>query len=86
MQGLKLCVWVIFIFRQSHQVVGGHPVKLCQGCNGKGADVLIVLVLIFAQCGLGKAGLFGQLLQSEVLVYYPQVFQAFCDSQFDIHP
>ncbi len=27
MQRLKFCVWVIFIFRQPHQIVGGHAVK-----------------------------------------------------------
>ena len=26
MQRLKFCVWVIFIFRQPHQIVGGHAV------------------------------------------------------------
>ena len=27
MQSLKLCVWVIFLFRQSQQIIGGHPIK-----------------------------------------------------------
>ena len=74
MQGLKLCVWVIFIFRQPHQVIGGHPIKFRQRSDSKGTDVLIIVTLIFAESRFGKPGLFSQLLQYQVLIHYPQVF------------
>ena len=40
MQRLKFYVWVIFIFRQPHQIVGGHAVKVRQRCNRKRADAV----------------------------------------------
>ena len=49
MQRLKFCVWVIFIFRQPHQIVGGHTVKVRKRCNRKRADVLVVIGFVFSQ-------------------------------------
>ena len=79
MQRLKFCVWVIFIFRQSHQIVGGHAVKVRQRCNRKRADVLVVIGFIFSQCGFRQAGLFCQLFQRQVLVHHSQVFEPLRD-------
>ena len=74
MQGLKLCVWVIFIFRQPHQIIGGHPIKFRQRSDGKWADVFVIIALIFTESRFRKPGLLGQLLQRQVLIYHPQVF------------
>ena len=85
MQRLKLCVWVIFIFGQPHQIVGGHAVKLCQRCNRKWADVFVVIALIFPQCRLRQTGLFCQLFQRQVLIHHPQVFEPFLNGEFWLH-
>ena len=79
MQSLKLRVWVIFIFGQSHQIISGHSVKLCQCCNRKWTDVFVVIALIFPQCRLRQAGLLCQLFQRQVLIHNPQVFEPFRD-------
>lgn len=55
MQRLKFCVWVIFIFRQPHQIVGGHAVKVRQRCNRKRTDVLVVIGFVFSQRGFRQA-------------------------------
>jgi len=70
MQSLKLRVWVIFIFRQTHQVVGGHPVKFRQCCDGKGTDVLF-FPFVIPQRRLRQTGLRFQLFQCQVLIDYP---------------
>lgn len=48
MKGVKLCVWVVFIFSQPHQVIGGDTIELCQCCDGKGADILEIFRLILS--------------------------------------
>ena len=86
MQRLKFCVWVIFIFRQPHQIVGGHAVKVRQRCNRKRADVLVVIGFVFSQRGFRQAGLLRQLFQRQVLVHHPQVFEPLRDCQLCVHP
>ena len=79
MERLEIRIRDGLIFRQPHQIVGGHAVKLCQRCNRKWADVLVVIALIFPQRRLGQAGLFCQLFQGQVLIHHPQVFEPFRD-------
>ena len=86
MQRLKFCVWVIFIFRQPHQIVGGHTVKVRQRCNRKRADVLVVIGFVFSQRRFRQAGLLRQLFQRQVLVHHPQVFEPLRDCQLCVHP
>lgn len=86
MQRLKFYVWVIFIFRQPHQIVGGHAVKVSQRCNRKRADVLVVIGFVFSQRGFRQAGLLRQLFQRQVLIYHPQVFEPLRDCQLCVHP
>ena len=40
MQSVQFCVWVIFLFCQPQQVIGGHAVELCQLQHAERADVL----------------------------------------------
>ena len=79
MQRLKFCVWVIFIFRQPHQIVSGYAVKIRQCRNGKRADVLVVISFILSQRRFGQAGLLGKLFQRQVLVHHTQVFEPLRD-------
>ena len=63
MQGFQLCVWVIFCFRQSHQVIGGYPIELCQRRDAERADVLEIVRLIFAEGSTGNPRRFEKLFQ-----------------------
>ena len=84
MQSIQLCVWVIFSFCQSHQVIGGYPIKLCQRRDAERADVLEIVRLIFAEGGAGNACCLGKLFQCQVALC-PQIFKPLRDRQFDIH-
>ena len=84
MQGFQLCVWVIFCFRQSHQVIGGYPVELCQRRDAEWADVLEIVRLIFAEGCTGNPRRLGKLFQCQTALY-PQIFEPLWDRQFDIH-
>jgi hypothetical protein len=52
MQSVQLCVWVIFLFCQPQQVIGGHAVELCQLHHAERADVLEIVGFVFSQRGL----------------------------------
>ena len=52
MQSVQLCVWVIFLFCQPQQVIGGHPVELRQLHHAERADVLEIVGFVFSQRGL----------------------------------
>lgn len=43
MQIVQVCVWVIFCFRQSQQIVRGHTIVFRQRDDAEGADVLEVI-------------------------------------------
>ena len=51
MQSVQLCVWVIFLFCQPQQVIGGHAVELCQLHHAERADVLEIVGFVFSQRG-----------------------------------
>lgn len=65
MQSVHLCVWVIFRFCHTQQIVRGHAVELRQRDNAEWADVLEIVCLIFAEGGLGKPGLLRKLFQRQ---------------------
>ena len=65
MQGLKLCVWVIFIFGQPQQIVRGYAIEIRQRRDRKRADILVVIGFIFSQCRFGQTGLLRQLFQRQ---------------------
>ena len=50
-QSVQLCVWVIFLFCQPQQVIGGHAVELCQLHHTERADVLEIVGFVFSQRG-----------------------------------
>ena len=52
MQSVQLCVWVIFLFCQPKQVIGGHAVELCQLYHAERTDVLEIVSFVFSQRGL----------------------------------
>ena len=54
MQGLNPCVCGIFVFCQPQQIVCRHAVEPCQSHDGKGAYILEILRLIFAEGGFGR--------------------------------
>ena len=84
MQFVKFCVWVIFLFCQTHEVIGRHAIKFCQRHNAERADVLKVLRLILAQRGLGQSGLPGKLFQSQAALH-PQILEPFRNRELCIH-
>ena len=86
MERLYIGVGNLFIIGQSHQIVGGHAVKIRQRRNRKWADVLVVIGLVFSQRGFRQAGLLRQLFQRQVLVHHPQVFEPLRDCQLCVHP
>ena len=67
MQLMQSCVWVIFCFRPSHQIVAGNTVIVSQQQNAVRADVLAVIRFIFAKCGFRDTHLGGKLLQRQLL-------------------
>ena len=75
MERLHIGVRNLFIIGQSHQIVGGHAVKIRQRRNRKWADVLVVIGFVFPQRRFRQAGLLRQLFQRQVLVHHPQVFE-----------
>ena len=84
MQIVQVCVWVIFCFRQSQQIVRGHAVVFCQRDDAERADILEVIGFILTQCGFGNAGFFRKLLQSQ-MPFHSQILQFFLYCQFCIH-
>ena len=67
MERLYIGVGNLFIIGQSHQIVGGHAVKIRQRRNRKWADVLVVIGFVFPQRRFRQAGLLRQLFQRQVL-------------------
>ena len=49
MQSVQLCVWVIFLFCQPQQVIGGHTVELCQRHHAERTDVFEIVGFVFSQ-------------------------------------
>ena len=84
MQIVQVCVWVIFCFCQSQQIVRGHAVEFRQRDDAEGADVFEIIGFIFTQCGFGNAGFLCKLLQSQV-PFHSQILQFFLYCQFCIH-
>ena len=52
MQSVQFCVWVIFLFCQPQQVIGGHAVELRQLHHAERADILEIVGFVFSQRGL----------------------------------
>ena len=83
MQLMKFCVWAIFYFRQTKQIVGGHTVILCQCNNSPMTDNLILNVLVSADCRTGDISSGGNCSLIDTL-FTSQIFQTFGDCQLDI--
>ena len=49
MQSVQFCVWVIFLFCQPQQVIGGHTVELCQRHHAERTDVFEIVGFVFSK-------------------------------------
>ena len=86
MQSIQLCVWVIFIFCQTQQIVRRNAVELRQGQDRKGADVLSRCIgFVFSQGRTGQASAFRQFFQRQMKIHDTQVFQSFLNCELRLH-